>query len=194
VLEPPVAGQRSRRVWADSGGRVWVNGWESGDVIVYDPASREWRAWRLPGDEPKPYAVFVDETDPVWLSDFGANTLVRFDPTTETFTALPLPSPDGAVRQLHGHPGEVVGRRVVGRPTGGPTTPLVIPDRTVMAPNNQRCPLGTTSEPAPRTLWDRGRFGREMIGGCADRRYPPSRVMVVLPSVLSLGRSDQRVG
>jgi virginiamycin B lyase len=109
VFEPPVPGQGSRRVWADSEGTVWVSGWESGDVFAFDPATGEWRSWRLPGERPMPYAVFVDETDAVWLSDFGANALVRFDPTTETFTSFPLPSTDGAVRQLHGRPGEVWG-------------------------------------------------------------------------------------
>jgi virginiamycin B lyase len=109
VLEPPVAEQGSRRVWADSVGRVWVSGWQSGDVFVYDPAVDRWHSWRLPGDDPAPYAVYVDETDAVWLSDFGANALVRFDPTTAEFTSVPLPSPNGEVRQLHGRPGEVWG-------------------------------------------------------------------------------------
>jgi virginiamycin B lyase len=109
VLEPPVAEQGSRRVWADSNGMVWVSGWSSGDVFAFDPATGDWRSWRLPGDRPMPYAVYVDETDAVWLSDFGANALVRFDPTTETFASFPLPSPDGEVRQLHGRPGEVWG-------------------------------------------------------------------------------------
>ncbi len=109
VLEPPVPDQGSRRVWADSRGRVWVSGWESGDVFMFDPTSNEWRSWHLPGDGPMPYAVYVDETDAVWLSDFAANALVRFEPTTETFTSIPLPSANGEVRQLHGRPGEVWG-------------------------------------------------------------------------------------
>jgi virginiamycin B lyase len=74
---------------------------------VYDPPTGEWRSWRLPGENPAPYAVFVDETDAVWLSDFGANAIVRFDSATETFTSFPLPSVDGEVRQLHGRPDEV---------------------------------------------------------------------------------------
>jgi virginiamycin B lyase len=109
VLEPPIADQGSRRVWSDSTGNVWVSAWESGDVLVYAPSNGEWRSWRLPGANPAPYAVFVDETDAVWLSDFGANALVRFDPVTETVTSVPLPSPNGEVRQLHGRPGEVWG-------------------------------------------------------------------------------------
>lgn len=109
VVEPPTANQGARRVWSDSSGRLWVSEWQSGQVSVHDPATGEWRAWRLPGDRPQAYAVYVDERDIVWLTDFGANAIVRFDPTTEGFHAIELPSPDAAVRQLLGRPGEVWG-------------------------------------------------------------------------------------
>ena len=68
-----------------------------------------WEEWRLPGDNPKPYAVYVDETDTVWLSDFGANAMVRFDSETETFEVFELESPGASVRQILGRPGEVWG-------------------------------------------------------------------------------------
>jgi virginiamycin B lyase len=76
---------------------------------VYDPATEQWREWRLPGETPQAYAVFVDDEDEVWLSDFGGNALVRFDPETERFTSYPLPSDPGEVRQILGRPGEVWG-------------------------------------------------------------------------------------
>jgi len=63
----------------------------------------------VPGDDPMIYAVYVDEHDQVWLTDFGANALWRFDPASTAFTQAPLPSPDAAVRQLLGRPGEVWG-------------------------------------------------------------------------------------
>jgi virginiamycin B lyase len=53
--------------------------------------------------------IYVDDRDEVWLSDFGANALVRFDPATSQFTTVALPSPDAAVRQILGRPGEVWG-------------------------------------------------------------------------------------
>jgi virginiamycin B lyase len=109
VLEPPTPGQGARRVWPDSQGRVWVSEWNGGQVALYDPATDEWQEWRLPGDDPLPYAVYVDEQDVVWLSDFGANALVRFDPGQETFEAFTLPSPAANVRQILGQPGEVWG-------------------------------------------------------------------------------------
>jgi virginiamycin B lyase len=109
VLEPPTASQGTRRVWADSRGRIWSSQWNTGQVAVYDPASAQWREWRLPGDQPQAYAVYVDDRDKVWLTDFGANALVRFDPETEQFTSFPLPSNPGEVRQILGRPGEVWG-------------------------------------------------------------------------------------
>jgi virginiamycin B lyase len=107
VLEPPTPGQGARRVWSDSMSRIWVSEWNAGQVSVYDPATGQWRQWRLPGDSPQAYAVYVDETDKVWLTDFGGNALVRFDPQTEAFDSFPLPDSPAEVRQLLGRPGEV---------------------------------------------------------------------------------------
>jgi virginiamycin B lyase len=109
VLEPPTLGQGARRVWSDSSGRLWVTEWNAGQLARYDPASGDWLEWRLPGDHPQPYAVYVDERDQVWLSDFGANALLRFDPAGQAFTVIMLPSSPANVRQLLGRPGEVWG-------------------------------------------------------------------------------------
>lgn len=109
VVAPPTSNQGSRRVWSDSRGRIWVSEWEAGQVGVYDPKSGTWQEWPLPGDSPMAYAVFVDDQDIVWLTDFAGNAIVRFDPATEAFDSIALPSADGAVRQLHGRPGEVWG-------------------------------------------------------------------------------------
>ena len=109
VLEPPTPDQGARRVWPDSQGRIWVSEWNVGQVAAYNPATQEWKEWRLPGSNPMPYAVYVDDKDMVWLSDFGANAMVRFDPVQETFRTFSLPSPQANVRQILGIPGEVWG-------------------------------------------------------------------------------------
>lgn len=108
-LEPPTPDQGARRVWTDSRGALWISEWNAGQVARFDPLSREWSEWKLPGDAPQAYAVYVDERDDVWLSDFGANSLVRFDPNTEEFISIPLPDAAAQVRQIHGRPGEVWG-------------------------------------------------------------------------------------
>jgi virginiamycin B lyase len=107
VLRPPTAGQGARRIWSDSLGRLWVSEWNAGKVARYNPATRDWREWRLPGTA-QAYAVYVDDRDVVWLTDFAASAIVRFDPTTQRFTRIPLRA--GAdVRQLLGRPGELWG-------------------------------------------------------------------------------------
>lgn len=109
VIEPPTPQQGARRVWSDSRGRLWISEWNAGKVGVYDPVTETWEEWKLPGDAPSPYAVYVDKRDDVWLTDFQANAFVRFDPETETFDVFPIPNEEALVRQIHGRPGEVWG-------------------------------------------------------------------------------------
>jgi virginiamycin B lyase len=109
VVEPPTSEQGARRVWSDSTGRIWVAEWNAGQLGLYDPSTGVWKEWLLPGDDPQAYAVYVDDRDIVWLTDFGANAIVRFDPANERFESIELPSPDAAVRQLLGRPGELWG-------------------------------------------------------------------------------------
>ena len=107
VIRPPTAGQGARRVWSDSKGRIWVSEWNAGKVGRYDPTTRKWREWRVPGPA-QPYAVYVDDRDRVWLTDFGRSGIWRFTPANGRFTRVPLRA--GAnVRQLLGRPGELWG-------------------------------------------------------------------------------------
>jgi virginiamycin B lyase len=76
---------------------------------MYNPHTRRWREWRLPGPSPQPYAVFVDQADLVWLTDFGANSLVRFDPARQRFERFRLPRQGANIRQLLGRGGAVWG-------------------------------------------------------------------------------------
>jgi virginiamycin B lyase len=108
VVEPPTRNQGARRVWSDSQGRIWVAEWLSGQLSMHDPAANRWQQWRVPGDGPKPYAVYVDERDQVWLSDFGANVVWRFDAKSEQFAErIGFPREATNVRQILGRAGEV---------------------------------------------------------------------------------------
>jgi virginiamycin B lyase len=107
IVQPPTANQGARRVWSDSRGRIWVAEWNSGNVSMHDPAAKSWRTWRLPGDAPKPYAVYVDERDRVWLSDFGANVTWSFEAASEKFDRHAMPRDSANVRQILGRKGEV---------------------------------------------------------------------------------------
>jgi virginiamycin B lyase len=122
-IEPPTRDQGARRVWSDSRGRIWVSEWNARQLGMYDPVSRRWREWKLPGAAPQAYAVYVDDRDVVWVTDFGASALLRFDPRTERFSVFRYRTLGAAVRQLLGRRGEVWGaesglnRLVVARTT-----------------------------------------------------------------------------
>jgi virginiamycin B lyase len=75
-------------VWSDSKGRLWVSEWNTGNLSVYAPAAKNWTVFKLPGEAPQAYAVYVDDKDKVWVSDFGANAIVEFDLVTERFEAF----------------------------------------------------------------------------------------------------------
>jgi virginiamycin B lyase len=107
VLDPPTPEQGARRVWSDSKGRLWISEYVAGRLGRYDPATRRWREWKLPGDSPQPYAIYVDDRDVVWLSDFTSNRLVRFH--RGRFRTYPWPADRAAVRQILGRPGELWG-------------------------------------------------------------------------------------
>ena len=107
-LDPPTPNAGVRRVSPDSAGRLWIAEYNVGQLGRYEPASGLWTEWQLPGDNPRAYAVYVDDQNMVWLTDTGADTLVRFDPATEAFTTLAISRPSN-VAQLGGKPGEVWG-------------------------------------------------------------------------------------
>jgi virginiamycin B lyase len=109
VIEPKTAGAGTRRVWSDSKGRLWVSEWNAGNLSVYDPAGQGWTVYRLPGEAPHAYAVYVDSKDKVWVTDFAANAILQFDPETKMFESFPSDKEGAAVRQLNGRPGEVWG-------------------------------------------------------------------------------------
>ncbi len=107
VVPPPTADQGARRVWSDSRGRIWVSEWNSGQVSVHDPAAKTWKVWKLPGTNPRCYAVYVDGRDQVWLSEWTGNAMFRFDPASESFERFGFPRESTNIRQILGRPGEV---------------------------------------------------------------------------------------
>ncbi len=108
VIEPPTPRQGARRVWSDSKGRLWISEWVSGQVSVYDPASKQWKAWK-PSDQSQIYSVYVDDHDKVWLTEWSSNAILRFDPETEKFQRFPSDKSNAQVRQMLGRAGEAWG-------------------------------------------------------------------------------------
>jgi len=108
VIEPPTPRQGARRVWSDSKGRLWISEWLSGQVSMYDPATKQWKAWK-PSERAQVYSVYVDDKDKVWLTEWSTNAILRFDPETEKFERFPSDKPNAQVRQMLGRAGEAWG-------------------------------------------------------------------------------------
>jgi virginiamycin B lyase len=109
VIEPPTPRQGARRVWSDSRGRLWVSEWNSGQLSMYDPATKAWRAWMPPVKGARTYSVYVDDRDKVWIAEWESNAIMRFDPMTEKFESFPSDKDGARVRQMLGRPGEAWG-------------------------------------------------------------------------------------
>ena len=91
--------------------------WNTGQVGMYDPSSKTWREWKLPGSA-HAYSVWVDDHDKVWLTDWSTNAIVRFDPITREIRQLSV-EPRASECAPDARPfGRSVGRRVGRRPAG----------------------------------------------------------------------------
>jgi virginiamycin B lyase len=84
-----------------------VSEWVSGNLSMHDPAAKSWRTWKLPGDNPHNYSVYVDDRDIVWMAEWTANAVYSFDPRTEKFERHDFPRPGTNIRQILGRKGEV---------------------------------------------------------------------------------------
>lgn len=109
VIDPPTPRQGARRVWSDSKGRLWISEWNSGQVSMFDPSTRQWRQWMPPVRDARTYSVYVDERDKVWLTEWTSNAIMRFDPETEKFETFRSDRDGARVRQMLGRPGEAWG-------------------------------------------------------------------------------------
>jgi virginiamycin B lyase len=81
--------------------------WNSGNLSRYTPKTGAWKTYKAPGDSPRVYAVYVDETDRPWISEWSSQRMMRFDPATEKFESFKSSSDTANVRQIHGRKGEV---------------------------------------------------------------------------------------
>jgi len=107
VVQPPTRHQGARRVWSDGAGRIWVSEWNSGQLSVHYPTNGRWREWKAPSDNPRCYAVYVDERDIVWVSEWSSNAMFSFDPVGERWDRYDLPRSGAGIRQILGRRGEV---------------------------------------------------------------------------------------
>lgn len=94
-FDTPPIGPRRPRFAPD--GTLWIPGFDTGELVSFDPRSGEFTAYPLPTLAPNeyetPYALNVHpETGIVWLTSNMSDRMFSFDPKTGAFTSYPLPT------------------------------------------------------------------------------------------------------
>jgi virginiamycin B lyase len=75
-----------------SDGRIWITNALSSTLMSFDPATKQFKSYDVPGDALYPHTVRVDKDDIVWFTIVASNQVGRFDPKTEQMTVMRLPS------------------------------------------------------------------------------------------------------
>ncbi len=74
-----------------SDGRAWITNALSSTLMSFDPKTKEFKTYPVPGDAIYPHTIRVDKEDIVWFTIVASNQVGRFDPKTETMTVMRMP-------------------------------------------------------------------------------------------------------
>ena len=87
----PSPDSRAHSIWVAPDGKVWFSGLVQSNIVMYDPATDQFKSWDTPTQPSRPHGIKVDADGIVWTGYTvpGSNKLVSFDPKTEKFTEIP---------------------------------------------------------------------------------------------------------
>jgi virginiamycin B lyase len=78
-------------------GRIWITNALSSTLASFDPVTKVFKIYPVPGDVLYPHTIRMDQDGVVWFTNVVSNQVARFDPKTEKFKVISLPS-DGFFR------------------------------------------------------------------------------------------------
>jgi virginiamycin B lyase len=99
TFDPP-AGVSPRRLKVDSKGMVWIGDYFGGSLTRFDPATKEFKVFKLPGPMPTPYGMEVDLNDDVWYASMYTDVMGKLDPKTGKVTEYPSPCGERGTRDM----------------------------------------------------------------------------------------------
>jgi streptogramin lyase len=73
-------------------GRIWITNALSSTIMSFDPVTKVFETYPVPGDALYPHTIRVDRDDVLWFTIVASNQIGRFDPKTEQMTVMRLPS------------------------------------------------------------------------------------------------------
>jgi virginiamycin B lyase len=96
----PPAGVTPRRLKIDSHGMVWIGDYFGGSLTRFDPNSKEFKVFKLPGPMPTPYGVAIDHNDNLWYASMYTDVIGRLDPKTGKVIEYPFPHSENTIREF----------------------------------------------------------------------------------------------
>jgi virginiamycin B lyase len=96
----PPAGVTPRRIKLDSKGMVWIGDYFGGSLTRFDPATKDFQVFKLPGPMPTPYGIGVDHNDNIWYASMYTDVMGKLDPKTGKITVYPSPYGEKATRDM----------------------------------------------------------------------------------------------
>jgi|HubBroStandDraft_6_1064221.scaffolds.fasta_scaffold116196_1 virginiamycin B lyase len=96
----PPAGVSSRRLKVDSKGMIWVGDYFGGNATRFDPNTKQFKEYKMPGPMPTPYGFTVDHNDHVWYASMYTDVMGELNPTTGKFIEYPSPYGERGTRDL----------------------------------------------------------------------------------------------
>jgi virginiamycin B lyase len=100
TLYTPPAGVSPRRLKVDSKGMVWIGDYFGGSLTRFDPATQEFKMFKLQGPMQTPYGMEVDLADNVWYASMYTDVMGRLDPKTGKVTEYPSPYGERGTRDM----------------------------------------------------------------------------------------------
>ena len=100
IWYPPTKDSFPRRMEIDANGIVWSGEFRGGNLLRFDPKSKEMKEYKLPGPQPTPYGLGVDAKGRIWYSSYNQDVIGCFDPKTEKIVEYPFPHSENSIREL----------------------------------------------------------------------------------------------
>ena len=93
-------GESARRIKVDSKGNVWIGDYFGGHATRFDPTTKTFKSFKMPGPMPTPYGFEVDHNDQVWYASMYTDVIGKLDPSTGKFIEYPTPYGERATRDM----------------------------------------------------------------------------------------------
>ena len=96
----PPAGISSRRLKVDSQGMIWVADYFGGNITRFDPNTKQFKEFKLPGPMPTPYGFAIDHNDDIWYASMYTEVMGRLNPKTGKVFEYPSPYVEKGTRDM----------------------------------------------------------------------------------------------